>query len=1654
MDPSLDGITPAASASFVFPSKSIPPFTLPSADPSTSVLFSTSSPTSPVSSQPLEPSSSTPVEPSVYFPISPSSSGLPSFVPIESASASTANAQHTPSSLSSATATSSVDFSLSFDGDTTPFLTSNSETPSTSNPLFIPLSPSHSYTFGEPSISVDHTPIISSVSSLPVVPSSSSKMSSQTYWPTYTPPVFKEPYRSGENSMTPQQSREVRPSQSPSQSDVLAVPSAAVSSPSDIPESSPFPVSSSSPSLPALSLSVEPSHPGVLTQSYEPTKTPSVLDEPSRSYSPYWTPFSSNTLDPSFDITASPLIIPSSSQESNSPHSKEEPSLLTPDLTLSPNSLLSKEPDLESQSTSVLPSKIALGSAEVSQETESSSMHSVLISTSAPPSFSHNSPSSSFTTIFETSGAFPPESFSSVPSVTLWYTPTDPDYSSLAASAISSPEKIVPSDDIDTIPEPSVSPDVYSATPSFTPRGVGDRPKTTPSLWTPELFSLPPLFGSTSAMVSPSSPSVSIMFSTGDISPSENRFSPSFQRSPTFTSSPSITFPIVSEQTLPSSPTAPPTFESKNPIDETLGPSSPTVPSSSPSGLTSTSSSVSLSNDFSPLPTVAVEPPPSGTTLSAEPSSTPTATVSARETIVSQSSPSNSFSSGVYSTVEVAVSQGIGPSSSPLILPSLGLHSTSQSPAVSTSEPSFTAISSTSGAPERSDDLSISTYTTVSPDPRSSGTSTPDDQTFVSWAPEESGLASPPIISNPSVSASPVPSRLDTPGFTADASHSLEFLPSSISPDFSSQASFPVESMETSLTMTASVTETVWVTTTVPDESSSFDPGQTTQSVTSPALSFDPSVTVTLPSAPPTFETDYPTESYTPSAEQSDGYLISSYPTVSSEASQESSVIVSPSTSSTFEIPEFPSNTAIMTLSEPASVDETESPEPSSLTLMPSFSYHVTPSAEPFITSSFEASIDLSPSASYHSRPLGPSTTEPSTVTTQTPDFSASPSYSYDVPPFESSSSSAFSFTPSDQTSLEPTQSAEDNLGSTDEPRSSSSAIPSASTPHSEQETPFLNPESSPEESDSDGTGEGGSAASPSSKDVPRSPIPRPPSKSPTPSKGSGSREVPQGGGSSSPSNDNGSTNGSEPGGNNGLPLGVGGTSAVAIVSFIVILAVILVAYKTCAVIPNGSGFSIPSIFASSDDENASGEGSEFGFGPGAGDDSPWDQVWQNASDLPEGVQREGEAAAAQVGGQFAGLLKPGGSRVRPPQVITRLAIPGMFTTLSQLSPDTGSSVMSVTTGFSYDPTSQEGSRLNNNATLMENNATNGEEGKEKMDLDALAGAADAPKVDLLFVFDASGSLSWRDYRRVKEIITKPHGLIDEISRRAHDASRIGFIEYAYDSVVVSELDREKDSVRRRILSSFQGDANNWDEEGMYIYEVGSTDGGNVLRKVSSVVEQAGKSGKIEECSVGGSAGSVNVKEVPPAMNGMSREVHLALKWSRFEMLPPVANKRIQAQLQNTVRRRRVVIVNGGEFTKGGHSSGGVDAAAAESKEMERVGIRVITIGIGEDCEKELGKIGSRRHHVAVASVEEFEGAIERISRLVMAADNRNDGLFKLPGVGILKRRQRDDQNGGARKSRRKGTTNPIDMDAIQTISKGLPRRASELPPWYTDGLE
>eukprot|EP00178_Gracilaria_changii_P000150 TRINITY_DN1011_c0_g2_i9.p1 TRINITY_DN1011_c0_g2~~TRINITY_DN1011_c0_g2_i9.p1 ORF type:complete len:811 (+),score=118.83 TRINITY_DN1011_c0_g2_i9:1309-3741(+) len=565
------------------------------------------------------------------------------------------------------------------------------------------------------------------------------------------------------------------------------------------------------------------------------------------------------------------------------------------------------------------------------------------------------------------------------------------------------------------------------------------------------------------------------------------------------------------------------------------------------------------------------------------------------------------------------------------------------------------------------------------------------------------------------------------------------------------------------------------------------------------------------------------------------------------------------------------------------------------------------------------------------------------------------------------------------------------------------------------------------------------------------------PSVSPSPNRiGTVEQSSNDGDGSSSPvspivvgEKGNSDTGTENSGGGGSFPGGIGGMSGIAIASLAVVLVVGVVVYRSCAVFPD-----LGKALVSSPSESTNDDGglmsSMVSFDSGGGeDDSPWAQVWRSASELSDSIVEMGQEAAAAVGGQFAGLLKPGAARVRPPQVITRLAVPGMCLALSQLSPD---SICSDATSSSSVPSSDPPSFPSLSASSSSQEQSNSRldaELSEHAETGAIVN--EKPRLDLLFVFDASGALSWRDYRRMKEILSTPGGVIDNVQKRVHDGSRIGFVEYAYDSVVVSELDRDLDAVRRRILSSFQGDANNWDTNDMYIYEVGDEMWGNALRKVDSLVNDPGKNtqtiseGDIEEPP------TVQATEVPPAMNGMCREAHLALKWSRYEMIPPAANKHIQSQLLNARRLRRVVLINAGELTKGGMGGQGVESALKEKIEMEKLGIRLVTIGIGESQDSELSKLGTGKSFLNATSTADVVTLVPKLVEMIIKVDYRFDGQVMKSTPVIRKRMKKSREKA---KEKRRQVYNALRLknsDPDRSIRKGISRRASELPPWFTD---
>ncbi len=440
------------------------------------------------------------------------------------------------------------------------------------------------------------------------------------------------------------------------------------------------------------------------------------------------------------------------------------------------------------------------------------------------------------------------------------------------------------------------------------------------------------------------------------------------------------------------------------------------------------------------------------------------------------------------------------------------------------------------------------------------------------------------------------------------------------------------------------------------------------------------------------------------------------------------------------------------------------------------------------------------------------------------------------------------------------------------------------------------------------------------------------------------------------------------------------------------------------------------------------------------GDESPWDQVWRNASDpdIAKETKEEGDKAAAAIGGEFAGLLKPGAERVRPPQVITRSAALDLTVALSRMTPGPGSR------------TARETSVVGAPA-----------KGSVPVDL---------PKVDLMFVFDASGSLQWRDYRILKEAFTCPGGLLDEIMSRTGPGSRVGFVEYAYDCLVVSELDSNQNRVRRRILGSFQGDTNNWERESMFIYEVDADLGGNALRKVTSLSEQVVQSEEpdaeeilwdIEQ------APTVTAREVPHAMNGMSREAHLALKWTQFEMMPPVANEEVQRMLNASNRLRRVLLVNAGTLTKGGDSSFGISAAEQEVEGMKQNGIEIVTLGVGEEHDEDLRQLASRRRHghLSIEKVSDVQSRQTELANLILYTPRKRRSV-KLPAsVALAVRRLLERPGGnapgpakvpGVAKAKIHGgvTKTKRSQLLVRSKSKRMPRGLSELSPWFNNSKE
>lgn len=522
-----------------------------------------------------------------------------------------------------------------------------------------------------------------------------------------------------------------------------------------------------------------------------------------------------------------------------------------------------------------------------------------------------------------------------------------------------------------------------------------------------------------------------------------------------------------------------------------------------------------------------------------------------------------------------------------------------------------------------------------------------------------------------------------------------------------------------------------------------------------------------------------------------------------------------------------------------------------------------------------------------------------------------------------------------------------------------------------------------------------------------------------------------------------------------GFPGGIAGIIGIAVVAVIAFLVVSVGLYKASEALPSGG--ILP--FTWSDDSSSLDS-------VVIGDESPWDQVWRNASDpdiTPE-ERAKAENAAAAIGGQFAGLLKPGAEKVRPPQVITRSAAVDINVALNRLaSGDLSTSEIGSTASSSAGSIVGGGHNISPAPILAGTVAS-------------AVPKAFLPNMDLMVVLDASSSLQWRDYRRLKEALTGPGGLLDEVLSKAGAGSRVGLVEYAYDSLVVSELDSDQNRVRRRILGAFQGDMNNWNRESMFIYEVDEDFGGNVLRKVSSVRE-AHDARKRRESIVHEpgaeeilwdieQAPTVSAKEVPNSMNGISREVHAALKWARFELLPVAANPEVQALINANKRLRRVLVINAGELTKGGDPIQGIPAAQSEVEDLKSAGVEVITLGVGEHQDPNLMQLAtrSRNCHISAKTVDDVQGMQPLLAAAVLYSPRPSPSAAFSSAVAAALRKIRASRPqsgsspqplppvvraGGVAKEPRHGGVTKKRRSVFGRTKTRMPRGMSELSPWF-----
>lgn len=517
----------------------------------------------------------------------------------------------------------------------------------------------------------------------------------------------------------------------------------------------------------------------------------------------------------------------------------------------------------------------------------------------------------------------------------------------------------------------------------------------------------------------------------------------------------------------------------------------------------------------------------------------------------------------------------------------------------------------------------------------------------------------------------------------------------------------------------------------------------------------------------------------------------------------------------------------------------------------------------------------------------------------------------------------------------------------------------------------------------------------------------------------------------------------------------------MAVLSLIVVAVVAVILYRTCAAFPS-SALVPSSLFANSGSDDSKDSDDERVLD----DESPWDRAWRSASDpdLPEEKVEEGkEVAAREWGGEFAGLHKPGRERIRAPQVLTRPVALDLTVALSRLPPLSESTVTS-------NPLSS--SMGNSDEPLRDVKGANISDGE-----------VEKPVVDLMFVFDASDALPWKDYRDLKESFTNPGGLLDDLMNNVGPGSRVGFVEYAYDALVVSELDSNQDVVRRRILGAFQGDANNWERGSMFIYEVDETQCCNALRKISSVTEQeAGQEKKLDESDALWDiehAPKVSAKEVPAHMNYSCREAHLALKWAQYEMLPPVANKEVLRKLERTNRLRRILFVNAGPLTASG-DTGGLTAAKTEIEAMKERGIEVVTLGVGPKQDPDLGKLyrSRRQPFVSLSEVAEVESKqAELVARILNTGRAKPNRLLPSEVAVVLRKlfprktaKDAHTRKAGVNKSRKrvhviakkqgsyvispvtKGREHSMSLAPWHGAPTGpivTPRRGSDVAPWF-----